>query len=128
MFELIKQVFIGLLRFSGSLVNIFNTSKHIKCIYLNNQQCITQPILINLHPNEYAKALRCCLFAVNLDKCMGSCNTLKDLPTRICDPNKKEGLNLSVFNMITGINDLKILTKHISCEDKCTFDHSKYKW
>ena len=27
------------------------------------------------------------------------------------------------FNMITGINGLKTLTKHISCECKCKFDH-----
>ena len=27
-----------------------------------------------------------------------------------------------LFNMITGINELKILTKHISCECKCKFD------
>ena len=28
--------------------------------------------------------------------------------------------------MITGINQLKILTKHISCECKCKFDGRKY--
>ena len=38
MFRLIKQVFIVLLTFSGSL---------------NSQECTTQPNLINLHPNEY---------------------------------------------------------------------------
>ena len=27
-----------------------------------------------------------------------------------------------MFNMITGINESKILTKHISCECKCRFD------
>ena len=27
-----------------------------------------------------------------------------------------------LFNMITGINELKMLTKHISCECKCKFD------
>ena len=27
--------------------------------------------------------------------------------------------------MITGINELKILTKHISCESECTFDGKK---
>ena len=36
--------------------------------------------------------------------------------------NKTEYLNLSVFNMITGINESKILTNHISCECKCKFD------
>ena len=29
---------------------------------------------------------------------------------------------LNVFNIITDINQSKILTKHISCESKCKFD------
>ena len=33
----------------------------------------------------------------------------------------KQHLDLIVFNMVTGINDLKRLTKHISCECKCRF-------
>ena len=33
----------------------------------------------------------------------------------------KQDLNLSVFNMITGINESKTLTWHISCECKCRF-------
>ena len=36
----------------------------------------------------------------------------------------KQDLNLSVF-MITGINELKTLTKHISCKCKCKFDGGK---
>ena len=37
-----------------------------------------------------------------------------------------------MFNLITGINELKTLTKHISRECKCKFDSRKYnlnqKW
>ena len=40
-------------------------------------------------------------------------------------PNKAEDLNLSVFYMITGINEMKTLTEHISCEWKCKFDDRK---
>ena len=39
-----------------------------------------------------------------------------------CVPNETEDLNLSVFNMITGINEPKTLIKHISCKCKCKFD------
>ena len=53
---------------------------------------------------------------------MGSCNTLNDLSNRVGVPNKTENLNLSFFDTITGINESKILTKHISWEWKCTFD------
>ena len=38
---------------------------------------------------------------------------------------KKQDLNLHVFNMITGINESKILTKTISCKCKCKFDRRK---
>ena len=38
---------------------------------------------------------------------------------------QKKRLNLSVFNTITGINESKLLTKHISCECKCKFDRAK---
>ena len=41
---------------------------------------------------------------VKLDRCVGRCNTLNDLSSKVCVPNKTEDLNLSVFNLITGIN------------------------
>ena len=40
-------------------------------------------------------------------------------------PSKTEDLNLGMFNIITGINWLKTLTKHTSCECKCEFDGRK---
>ena len=66
MFGIIKQVFIRL------LPSIVNTSNHTKCISLKNQQFKIQPSLITLRPNEYGQGLRYYLFAVNLDRCMGS--------------------------------------------------------
>ena len=38
---------------------------------------------------------------------------------------QNKDLNLSVINMITGINELKTLTKHVSCRCKCKFDGRK---
>ena len=43
----------------------------------------------------------------------------------ICVPNKIKDLNLSVFNIITGINELKTSIKHNSRECKCRFDGRK---
>ena len=48
---------------------------------------------------------------VKSDRCVGSCNTLNDLSNKVYIPNKREDLNLSVFNMITCINEWKMLTK-----------------
>ena len=53
---------------------------------------------------------------------MRSCNTLNDLSNKVCVSNKTEDLNLSVFNMLTGLNELKILKKHIYCKCKCKCD------
>ena len=83
---------------------------------------MTQPTLINLYSNEYSQEFHYYPFAVKLDRCAGSCNTINDLSNKACVPNKTEDLNLSVFNMITGINESKTLTKHISCDCKCRFD------
>ena len=91
---------------------------------------MTQPTLLNLHPNEYRQELHYYPFAVKSDRCVGSCNTLNDLPNKVCVPNRIEDLNLRVFNMIIGINESKTLTKCIS--RKCKFDgrkcDSNQKW
>ena len=92
------------------------------CVSLSIQKCEIQPTLINLDPNEYSQEFHYNSFAVNLDRCVGSCNTINDLSNKVCVPNKTEDLNLSIFNMITGINESKTLTKHISCKRKCKFD------
>ena len=81
---------------------------------------------------RYVTTIRYYPFAVNLDRCVGRCNTLNDLFNRVCIPNKAEDLNLNIFNIITGMNESKTLTKHISCECKFIFDGRKYnskqKW
>ena len=83
---------------------------------------MTQHSLINLHPNECSQEFHYYSFAVKIDRCVRSCNTLNDLSNKVCVLNKTEDLNLSVFNMITGINESKIIIKHISGECKCNVD------
>ena len=68
------------------------------------QKLIVQPTLINLLNNEYIEEFHYHTFSVELDTCLESCNTLNDLSNKVCIPNKTEDLNLTVFNMITGIN------------------------
>ena len=97
MFRLIKKIFIGL------LTCIVSASNHTKCVLLSNHKCMIQPTLTNLHPKEHSQEFHYYPFAVKLDRCVGSCNTLNDLSSKLCVPNKTEDLNLSAFNMITGI-------------------------
>ena len=101
---------MGLLNqcFRKTLSSIANTLDHVKCMSLNDQQCRTHFTLVNLHFNQYIEGLYYYSFADNLNRCMGSCNTLNDLSYKICVPNKTEDLNLSVFKMITGINESNV--------------------
>ena len=64
---------------------------------------------------------------------MGLCTIfLLILRLIICVPNETEKLNLSVFNVITGINESNVLTPHVSCKCKCKFGgrkcNSAQKW
>ena len=77
MFGLIRKMFIAL------LAGILGASNHTKCVSLSNRKCMTQPTLINLHPNGYSQELHYYPFVVNLHRCVGSCNTINDLP-KVC--------------------------------------------
>ena len=109
MFALIKKVFIGL------LINMVNESNYTKCVLLSDQKYIIQPTHINLHPNEDNQEFHY----------YPSFNNLDNSSNKVCVPNKKEDLNLSMFNMITGIDESKTVSKHISCECKCKTDRTK---
>ena len=98
----LKKTFIGL------LTSIVNVSNHTKCLSISNDKCKTQPILIPIIL-EYALGLHYYPFAVNLDRCVGSCNTLNDLSNKVCISNKTKDLSLSIFYVITGINKSKTL-------------------
>ena len=76
MFGLIKKIFIGL------LIGLVNGSNHTKCFLLNNQKCMIQPTLFNLHLNEYSQEFHYSQFLVTWDRCSGSCNTINDLSNK----------------------------------------------
>ena len=56
---------------------------------------MTQSVFINFHPNEYIERLCYYPFTVNSSRCMGSCNTLNDLPNSVFQTKQK--LNLGYF-------------------------------
>ena len=116
--ELVKKVLIVLLN------TIVNASNQTNCVFLSNQKWEIQSTLINLYPNEYNQELH--YYAVKLDKCVGSWNTLNDLRKKVCVPNKTEDLNIYVFNIIRGKNETNIWIKDISYKCKCKSDGRKF--
>ena len=63
---------------------------------------------------------------VNPNSSNGSWNALADPSNMICILNKTEdGVNLSVFEMISRVNESEVLAKHILCKRICRFDGRK---
>ena len=50
---------------------------------------------------------------------------VNDVFNKTCVSNKTEDLNLSMLNIIAGINESKALTRHASCQCKCKLDGRK---
>ena len=90
--------------FIGLLTGIVSVTNHTECVSLGNQKFTTQPTVVNLHPNEHTQGLHHYLFLVNLNRCVGSCNTHNNMSNKVCASRKAEDLNLSMFDMNTGIN------------------------
>ena len=108
MFQLIKKVFIWF------LAGVVSASNHTKRVSLRNHKCMTQAILVNLHPNEHSWKFHNYPFAVKLDRCVASCNTLNDLSNKVCLPNKTEKKNIKRFylwhfiqNYFYGLNTIE---------------------
>ena len=105
---------MALLKNVYGIINcIVNASIYTKWVSLSNQKCMTQPTLINAHPNEYSQEFHYYPFAVKFDRCVGSSNTLNNFSNKVCVTNKTDNLNLSDFNMITGITIEHIYKAHI---------------
>ena len=84
---------------------------------------MVRPTLIGLNTDK----LYYYPFIISLDRCDECCNNdVKDSFRRICVPIVIEDINLKVFNIIKGINKLKILWKNISFECRCKFGDRKW--
>ena len=75
----------------------FGGSLTIKYVSIDN------PVLSNLNSDE----LHCYSFIISMKRHNGSCNTAEDPYGRICASNKMKDINLKVFSMIQGINEMK---------------------
>ena len=76
MCRLIKQVFLALLNFRGSLAT--------KYVSVNNEQLMIRPTFLDINSIE----LNYYTFIIILDKCNASCNVVDDLSTKICVPSE----------------------------------------
>ena len=58
------------------------------------------------------------LFIVSINKCGWSCNTIDNPYDRVRVVNKVKNMNEKVFNLMSGVNEARILVQNESCEWK----------
>ena len=98
------KMYLNFFKNSGHPVLVllgFGRSLAIKCVSMNNQQCMVGPRLIDLNPDE----LHYYSFLVNIEVCNRNYNTVQDAFGRICVSNEMEDLYLKVFDTIKQINE-----------------------
>ena len=106
--ELLSVCAIG--SFGESLVS--NSKGPIKCVSLSKHPCQARPTIVNINSDETLFFL----FTVSGKKCNESCNTIDDLYARVCLPNKVKNMNVTVFNLISGVNETRFLIRRESCK------------
>ena len=62
-----------------------------------------RPFIINKNPVE----LKYYPFMISLDNCNENCNSVNNLPLRICVLVERSDANIEVFNMITNRTEAK---------------------
>ena len=127
MFIFLDFIWINTFYINRRIVSIDHVSDTTDYLSFNKQPCMTRPTIINLNPGEYNQGFCSSPFTVNLESCIRIFNILNDPSNKICVPNKTENVNLSVFSMITRVNESKLLARHISCDCKNKFEGKKCK-
>ena len=91
-FRFVKKVFfVGLTNLS-----CFTNANSLSCISINNQECKTQPQVINVNGDEPVLFP----FSIETSKCSGSCNNINYPYAKICVSDIIKNLNVKVFNLM----------------------------
>ena len=63
-------------------------------------------------------------YTVSVNKCGGSWNTIDDRYAQVCVLTKVKHINVTVFNLMSVVNETRFLVQHQSCECKCRLNES----
>ena len=95
---------------------------------MNNQEYKIKPKIINVNSNEPSFYPH----SIEVNKCSGSCNDIKDPYTKLCVLDIVKSMNIKVFNLISRTNETHHIEWHEICKCKCRLDASdcnnKQRW
>ena len=81
---------------------------------LNNQPCQAGLTLVNANSNEILFFFFFFSFTVSVNKRGGSYSTIDDPYARVCVPDKVKSMNVKVFNLMSEVNETRLLVQHES--------------
>ena len=82
---------------------------------MNNQECKARPKIIDASNNEPVF----CPYSIKVNKCSGSCGSIKNPFAKICIPNIIKNINVKVFNLMQRVNETKQIIWHETCKCVC---------
>ena len=125
MFGFEKKVFVAAIAFFSC--NVLNVHS-LKCVSMNNQERKIRPEPININsdnPLFYPQS-------IEISKCSGSCNNMKDPYAKLCVPDVFKNVNVKVFNVVSVTNETRHKEWHEICKCKCRIDlsvcNNKQRW
>ena len=92
----------------------------LTCISMNNQKCKVRPQIVNV--NRYRHVFF--PFSIKISKCSDNCNNINDPYAKMCVPDKIKNLNVTVFKLISRINETRHIEWHETCKCKFRLDTS----
>ena len=107
MFNLIKKLLMLFL----SIMSAVSPN----CLWLKNQECAVRKVIID---NDYMTFP----YKIKVDKCVGSCNDVKNHYFKVCLPDLVKNISVKLFDLISRKNVSKNITFHKSCKCDCLLD------
>ena len=87
----------------------------LECISMNNQKCKARPKIINVNSNEPVFYR----YSIKVNKCSGSCSSTNDSYAKLCVPDIIKDINVTVFNLMSRINETRQIIWHETCKFIC---------
>ena len=113
-FRIVKKVFfIGL-----TILSYFTNVSSLSYISMKKEPCKARPQIVNVNGNNpifYP-------FSIRTNKCSGNCNNINDPYSKICVPKIVKKLNIKLFNLMSGANEIRLTEWHETCKCECRLD------
>ena len=100
------------------LILVLTSTVHsLKCISLKNEECNVRKVIAD---NNYMTFS----YKIKVDKCVGSCNDVKNPYFKVYSPDIVKNGSVKVFDLISQQSSFRNITFHESCKCGCLLDES----